>query len=313
MANEFIIAGGIALLICLLFGLHSVPEGHIGVYFRGGALISGTSGPGFNVKMPLFTTVEYVQVTVQTDRVKNIPCGTSTGVTISFDKIEVVNRLNKKLAWETIKNYTINYDQTWIFEKIHHEINQFCSKHTLREVYIDMFDELDENLVAALQRDCNKWAPGMEIVAVRVTKPRIPKDIQMNFERMEKEKTNLLVSQEHQKVISLESVSAKKLAEMVAETESIISDIRMRKEIMIKNATQEIDRIDNKIYSENEKTKSEAKFYRSKKQKEIENQRLTHEYLQYKLIGSAFENSELAIGSKIPINLMGEIFNHTNH
>ena len=46
--------------------------------------------------------------------------------------------------WETVKNYTVNYDKTWIYDKIHHEINQFCSKHTLKEVYIDKFDQLDE-------------------------------------------------------------------------------------------------------------------------------------------------------------------------
>jgi hypothetical protein len=37
---------------------------------------------------------------------------------IYFDKIEVVNRLRKELAFATIKNYTINYDKTWIFDKI---------------------------------------------------------------------------------------------------------------------------------------------------------------------------------------------------
>jgi len=37
---------------------------------------------------------------------------------IYFDKIEVVNRLKKDLAWETVKNYTVHYDRTWIFDKI---------------------------------------------------------------------------------------------------------------------------------------------------------------------------------------------------
>jgi hypothetical protein len=37
---------------------------------------------------------------------------------IYFDKIEVVNRLKKELAWHTIKQYTVNYDRTWIFDKI---------------------------------------------------------------------------------------------------------------------------------------------------------------------------------------------------
>jgi hypothetical protein len=68
-------------------------------------------------------SVHQVQVTLQTDQVTNIPCGTASGVLIYFDKIEVVNRLRKELAWQTIKNYTIDYDRTWIFDKIHHEIN----------------------------------------------------------------------------------------------------------------------------------------------------------------------------------------------
>jgi len=115
--------------------------------------------------------------------VTNIPCGTSGGVLIYFDKIEVVNRLQKNLVYETLKNYTIDYDRIWIYDKIHHEINQFCTKHTLREVYIDLFDTLDENLMGALQRDSTLWAPGIEIISIRVTKPRIPDRIRKKFRR----------------------------------------------------------------------------------------------------------------------------------
>ena len=57
-----------------------------------------------------------------------------------------MNRLKKDLVWQTIKNYTAEYDKTWIFDKIHHEINQFCSSHTLHEVYVSLFDQLDENI-----------------------------------------------------------------------------------------------------------------------------------------------------------------------
>lgn len=82
-----------------------------------------------------------------------------------------MNRLKKKDVWATIKNYTTAYDKTWIFDKIQydmvyyaysHEINQFCSSHTLEDVYITKFDSLDENLAQALQHDCNHWAPGIE-------------------------------------------------------------------------------------------------------------------------------------------------------
>ena len=66
-------------------------------------------------------------------------------------QVEVVNRLKKEHVYETVKNYTVHYDQTWIFDKIHHEINQFCSSHSLQEVYITLFDTLDEHLQGALQ------------------------------------------------------------------------------------------------------------------------------------------------------------------
>lgn len=136
--------------------------------------MQGITEPGWRVKLPIVTSYELVQITVQTDKVDNVPCGTSGGVLINFDQIEVVNRLRKDMVYETVKNYTIDYDKTWIFDKIHHEINQFCSKSSLQDVFIDKFETIDEMLVEAIQKDCDKWAPGIEIISIRVTKPNIP-------------------------------------------------------------------------------------------------------------------------------------------
>lgn len=110
---------GFGIFVFLISGgIHKIEEGHIGLYWRGGALIDGYTEPGYHTMAPIVTSFANIQVSVQTDRVENIPCGTSGGVMIYFDKIEVVNRLKKGLAHETIKNYTINYDKTWIFDKI---------------------------------------------------------------------------------------------------------------------------------------------------------------------------------------------------
>lgn len=116
---EFLCFSIIPLIMILSgAGFHTISEGHVGIYFRGGALLNEISEPGFHLKLPIITSVEEVQVTVQTDKVKNIPCGTSGGVLIYFDHIEVVNRLKKEYVYQTIKNYTVNYDKTWIFDKI---------------------------------------------------------------------------------------------------------------------------------------------------------------------------------------------------
>ena len=39
-------------------------------------------------------TFQFLQVTLQSDEVKNVPCGTSGGVMIYFDRVEVVNILD---------------------------------------------------------------------------------------------------------------------------------------------------------------------------------------------------------------------------
>lgn len=93
---------------------------------------------------------------------------------IWIERVEVVNQLHEAYVYETIKNYTVNYDRIWIFDKIHHEINQFCSKHSLQEVYIDLFHTVDERLQQALQESLDKYAPGIQIIAIRITKPKIP-------------------------------------------------------------------------------------------------------------------------------------------
>jgi hypothetical protein len=135
---------------------------HVGVYWRGGALVNRITQPGWHLKVnyrtsriqltnivqvPWLDQFENVQVTLQTDKVTNIPvwesalrshtrcplaalrmlrthsllvlqCGTSGGVLIYFDRVEVVNRLKEEFVYHTIKNYTINYDKIWIFDKI---------------------------------------------------------------------------------------------------------------------------------------------------------------------------------------------------
>lgn len=144
------------------------------------------TAPGYHVMIPLLTSVKIVQTTLQTDEgkffvshpprtkiilvsstVKNIPCGTSGGTMIYFDKIEVVNILNRDAVIDIVRNYTVNYDRTLIFDKIHHEVNQFCSMHSLQQVYIDLFSSIDDHLKRTLQNDLNVLAPGLYISSVR--------------------------------------------------------------------------------------------------------------------------------------------------
>lgn len=124
-------------------------------------------------------------MTVQTDAVTNLDCGTSSGTVAVFRRIEVVNRLKPSLALETVRNYTVHYDRAWIFDRVHHIVNEICSVWTLREVFIDRFSELDDLIAASLRSTLAVWAPGVEIIAVRTSKPDVPSELRANFERAE--------------------------------------------------------------------------------------------------------------------------------
>ncbi|KAK7362446.1 hypothetical protein VNO77_04560 [Canavalia gladiata] len=280
--------------------LHQVPEGHVGVYWRGGALLKTITEPGFHLKMPLITEYEPVQVTLQTDQVTDIPCGTKGGVMINFGKIEVVNRLHKEFVFETLLNYGVHYDKTWIYDKIHHEINQFCSSHSLQQVYIDVFDQIDETMKDALQVDCTRYAPGIEIISVRVTKPTIPDSIRRNFEQMEEERTKVLIAIEKQKVAEKEAETMKKMAISEAEKNANVSRILMEQKLLEKDSARRQEEIENEMYLAREKSLADADFYRVIKEAEANRLKLTPEFLQLKFIEAIANNTKIFFGDKVP-------------
>uniref|UniRef100_A0A8V5H142 Uncharacterized protein n=2 Tax=Telluraves TaxID=3073808 RepID=A0A8V5H142_MELUD len=329
------------LAAAFLSAIHKIEEGHIGVYYRGGALLTSTSGPGFHLMLPFITSYKSVQTTLQTDEVKNVPCGTSGGVMIYFDRIEVVNFLiqsagelgpcdpacgaggrggGEVVLWpqykkamellgqgvssfavyDIVKNYTADYDKALIFNKIHHELNQFCSVHTLQEVYIELFDQIDENLKLALQQDLTTMAPGLIIQAVRVTKPNIPETIRRNYELMESEKTKLLIAAQKQKVVEKEAETERKKALIEAEKIAQVAEITYGQKVMEKETEKRISEIEDAAFLAREKARADAECYTAMKVAEANKLKLTPEYLQLMKYKAIAANSKIYFGKDIP-------------
>ncbi|CAF0739198.1 unnamed protein product [Didymodactylos carnosus] len=307
--------------IIFAISIHQIPEGHVGVYYRGGALLKTISDPGYHVMLPVLTTVKIVQTTLQTDEVKNIPCGTSGGVMIYFEKIEVVNILNRDAVFDIVKNYTVSYDRTLIFNKIHHEVNQFCSIHTLQEVYIDLFSSIDDHLKRTLQTDLNVLAPGLYVSSIRVTKPKIPEAIRRNYESMEQEKTQYLITAEHQKVVEKEAETDRRRAIIEAEKVAQVAKIQFEQKIMGKESDKKIAEIEAEMHLARERSLADAAKYKGKYffcccltismtntffyflaecESESNKIKLTPEYLQYSKYQAIAQNSKIYFGNSIP-------------
>uniref|UniRef100_A0A665WUE1 Erlin-2 n=1 Tax=Echeneis naucrates TaxID=173247 RepID=A0A665WUE1_ECHNA len=271
----------------LLASVHKIDEGHTGVYYRGGALLTTTSGPGFHLMLPFITTYKSVQTTLQTDEVKNVPCGTSGGVMIYFDRIEVVNYLIPTAVYDIVRNFTADYDKALIFNKVHHELNQFCSVHSLQEVYIGLFERL---FFVCL--------PGMQ--AVRVTKPNIPESIRRNYELMESEKTKLLISQQTQKVVEKEAETERIKAVIEAEKVAQVAEIKFGQKVMEKETEKKISEIEDSAFLARQKAKADAEFYTSQRAAEANRLKLTPEYLQLMKYKAIAANSKIYFGNDIP-------------
>lgn len=295
-----LVATVVTVSACLVFGVHKIDEGHLGLYYRGGALLDKVNPPGFHLKIPLIDSCEQVQITLQTDKVTNVPCGTSGGVLINFEKIEVVNKLDAALAFDTIRNYSIFYDNTWIYDKVHHEINQLCSRHTLQEVYITLFHTIDDLLKEALQHDCNAWAPGIKIIAVRITKPRIPQHILDNYERIEAEKTKLMIATEAAKVTEKQADTERRRATMEAEGHAAVSKITMEQKLREKEASRTAAAIEDEIFLAHQKALSDADAYTRAKQAEANTAMLTPAYLALRTIESLAPTTKVYFGERIP-------------
>ncbi|XP_048043000.1 erlin-2 isoform X1 [Megalobrama amblycephala] len=297
IASVILAIGGAAMFSAL----HKIEEGHVGVYYRGGALLTTTSGPGFHLMLPFITTFKSVQTTLQTDEVKNVPCGTSGGVIIYFDLIEVVNYLAPSAVYGIVRNFTADYDKALIFNKVHHELNQFCSVHSLQEVYIGLFDQIDENLKLTLQEDLTSMAPGLIIQqAVRVTKPNIPESIRRNYELMESERTKLLIAAQTQKVVEKEAETERKKAVIEAEKVAQVAEIKYGQKVMEKETEKKISEIEDSAFLARQKTKADADFYTAQRAAEANKLKLTPEYLQLMKFKAIAANSKIYFGSEIP-------------
>jgi len=296
----FAALGGLFFATFASSSLLFVPEGHVAVYFRGGRLLQKTAGPGFHTALPLITRVEFVQTTVQTDKVLNIPCGTKGGTIIEFDKVEVVNQLDEKAVLQIVKNYTIHYDQTWIFDKIHHEVNQICSRSTLEEMYISKFDTLDETLTATLQRDIDVHAPGIRIIAIRVTKPNIPHAIRKNYESIETERTRLKVAEETQMVIEKEAETEKKRAIINAQTVAAVEAVELERTLKVKQTEQQLAEIANAMHAAKERADADAAFYRVSREAEANKLLHTPELLQLEAVKALSNNTKIFWGERLP-------------
>mmetsp|Transcript_45248 Transcript_45248/g.106803 ORF Transcript_45248/g.106803 Transcript_45248/m.106803 type:complete len:138 (-) Transcript_45248:142-555(-) len=109
-----------------------------------------------------------------------------------------------------------------------------------------------------LQEDCKKYDTGIDIISVRVTKPKIPESVRKNYETMEAEKTRLMVTVVHERVVEMEATADSMRAMIEAEKIAEVSRIQKLQELEEMNAAQNISLIQDRMHLAHEKAVSDA-------------------------------------------------------
>lgn len=117
---------------------------------------------------------------------------------------------------------------------------------------------------------------------------------------MESEKTQLLISIEHQRVVEKDAETERKRAVIEAEKSAQISKIQYEQKIMEKESLQRIEQIENKIQTDRMRSQADAEFYIGQKKAETNKLLLTPEYLELMKYEAITKNNKIYFGEKIP-------------
>jgi len=199
--------GSCLLLICILLsGIHSVREGQVGIYYQLGSLTNEISNPGLHLKYPWPISIHAnVDIRPQTDQISQVMCGTSDGLNLVFESIDVGNTLIAEHVLKTVRKYGEDYDKYLVKDKVRHQIQILCSGMNSHEVFNSKFDAIDDELQNFLTQVNKDLESGLLIDFVRLSKPILPEALRKNYERLAEEKTNLKVEAEKQERLKKEA------------------------------------------------------------------------------------------------------------
>ena len=107
--------------------------------------------------------------------------------------------------------------------------------------------------------NAQKWAPGIEIISIRVTKPTIPKQLEQNYIEIEKQKTQLSIAKQQQEVKEQQAETQRREARIKAESSAEIEAIEMRKKVSSKESEKQMEAIENEIYRLRENGRADAR------------------------------------------------------
>ena len=308
-----LILTGTVLALALIIGmlahsLHHIDEGHVGVYFKYGALQNSVGHPGLNTMTPWVSTYEQITIRPRSEIVNSFNAVTKDAIQITFHDVEVISSVPQEHVLWLVKKFGVNFRTVLVFDRLREEVKKYAFSHDIDDVYNERFLEMSELVIAETTKNIERLAQGkIEIINLIIPKPEIPKDIAANYQKVKVEWTEKLVAEKEQEKIQVRKETEELKAIADANRLKAVKKIDIEKQILQKEAEKNISAIENERYRLEEENKANVLKY--KKEKEAEGNKLvfTDEYLKIHMSQVFSNNSKLYFsGDDTPF---GAIFN----
>ncbi|KAJ6238587.1 erlin (er lipid raft associated protein) [Anaeramoeba flamelloides] len=289
----------VVIIPLIAYGGHHIPEGSIGVYYVGGKLTDKITQSGYHIEIPFISKHKVIQTTLKTSKIKNVECGTSSGIMLNFNLVEVNTRLKHHLILDLVRNYSDSYLNLWIKQRVHHEMNELCSKKSVDEIFIHEFDKIDNRLKGSMQKTIDKYSPAIQIISVRVSKPSLPKNLLQGYTDIEKQKSYIKLANQKQP-LELQKAETEKIRALEnANKEFQVRQIEMKSKIEKIKSKREISKLEDQLLYARKKGIADGVSYKKKSEASINSKLLTKQYLKLQVLNSMTQNNRINYGSTV--------------
>jgi len=292
--SAILVIGAAAIVVAAVVdGFHEIPEGHVGVYYKFGALQSEVSDPGIHYMQPFVTTFQSVLIRPEEQTVRSMEAITKDGIEVEFQGISVLSRTRRSKVIYLIKEYGMDFKDVLIYNRIREDLRIFCANATIDDVYNERF--LD--IVAKVKEDVeeqivNLGKDSVQILNLVIPKPDIPRDIAQNYKQVKVQWTEQLVAQQQKKTEEIKKETELLKAVADAERQKEVLEIKIQEQIIETEGKKNISDINNLIVREKQNNLAEIAKY-AKEQEALGNKDLySPDYVKLKMAQSLSNNTK---------------------
>ena len=265
----------ILIVSMLVTSIHFIDEGHVGIYYKYGALQEGIGNPGLNFKAPFVSKHEQVTIRPTSNVIPIFKAVTKDAIPITFHDVEVISSVPMKNVQWLVKEFGAEFRTVLVFDRLKEEIRRHCFAHEIDQVYNEKFTEMTGVIVGETNKSIVRLAKGkIELLNLIIPKPEIPEDIAQNYQRVKVQWTEKLVAEKEMEKEEVKKQTQQMKAVADANREKEVKIIELQKQILQKEAEKNISIIENERYKLEEENR--ANVLKFSKQKEAEGNRLIY-------------------------------------